>query len=58
MELFSMKRVESYEYIRAEEIKSLMAELYKTAGKPIVLKDYLSTVGLNVISRMVLGKRY
>ncbi|KAI5665391.1 hypothetical protein M9H77_15244 [Catharanthus roseus] len=58
MELFSMKRVESYEYIRAEEIKSLMAELYKTAGKPIVLKDYLSSAGLNVISRMVLGKRY
>ncbi|KAI5665395.1 hypothetical protein M9H77_15248 [Catharanthus roseus] len=58
MELFSMKRVESYEYIRAGEIKSLMAELYKTAGKPIVLNDYLSAVGLNVISRMVLGKRY
>lgn len=58
MELFSVKRLESYEYIRAEEMNSLLKELLKSAGKPVLLKDYLSTVSLNVISRMVLGKRY
>ncbi|CAA3009827.1 cytochrome P450 71A1-like [Olea europaea subsp. europaea] len=58
MELFSAKRLESYEYIRAEEMNSLLKELFKSAGKPILLKDYLSTVSLNVISRMVLGKKY
>lgn len=58
MELFSVKRLESYEYIRAEEMNSLLKELFKSAGKPVLLKDYLSTVSLNVISRMVLGKRY
>lgn len=58
MELFSAKRLESYEYIRVEEMKSLLKELYKMTGKEMLLKDHLSTVSLNVISRMVLGRRY
>lgn len=53
-----MKRLESYEYIRAEEMGSLIKEVFKSSSKPFLLKDYLSTVSLNVISRMVLGKRY
>lgn len=57
-ELFSAKRLESYEYIRAEEMNSLLLGLFRSSGKPVLLKDYLSTVSLNVISRMVLGKRY
>lgn len=56
MELFSAKRLESYEYIRNEELNSLLKEVSKSSGKPFLLKDYLSTVSLNVISRMVLGK--
>nr|QVX18579.1 flavonoid 3' hydroxylase 2 [Liquidambar formosana] len=58
MELFSTKRLESYEYIRVEEMNALLKELYTLSGKPITLKDHLSTVSLNVISRMVLGKKY
>nr|QUN00511.1 cytochrome P450 92A172 [Tripterygium wilfordii] len=58
MELFSAKRLESYEYIRIEEMKELIRDLYKSCGEQIQLKDYLSTVSLNVISRMVLGKKY
>ncbi|KAL0429936.1 UNVERIFIED_CONTAM: Trimethyltridecatetraene synthase [Sesamum radiatum] len=58
MELFSAKRLESYEYIRVEEMNSLLKDLFKSSGQPVLLKDYLSTVSLNVISRMVLGKRY
>ncbi|KAG8380166.1 hypothetical protein BUALT_Bualt07G0165200 [Buddleja alternifolia] len=58
MELFSAKRLESYEYIRAEEMNSLLKELFKSSGKNVLLKDFLSTLSLNVISRMVLGKRY
>ncbi|KAL2516408.1 Flavonoid 3'-monooxygenase [Forsythia ovata] len=57
-EVFSAKRLDSYEYIRVEEMNSLIRELFNSAGKPILLKDYLSTVSLNVISRMVLGKKY
>lgn len=58
MELFSAKRLESYEYIRREEMNALVRSLYKSSNEPIALKNLLSTVSLNVISRMVLGKKY
>ncbi|KAJ1289839.1 hypothetical protein BS78_02G195700 [Paspalum vaginatum] len=59
-ELFSAKRLESYEYIRATEVRALLRELHAAsgAGRAVMLKDYLSTVSLNVITRMVLGKKY
>ncbi|CDP17013.1 unnamed protein product [Coffea canephora] len=58
MELFSAKRLESYEHIRVEEMNSLLLGLFQSLGKPVLLKDHLTTMTLNVISRMVLGKRY
>ncbi|PWA92715.1 hypothetical protein CTI12_AA011310 [Artemisia annua] len=58
VELFGAKRLESYKYIRVEEIKSLIKEVYKSSGEEIVLKELLATLSLNVISRMVLGKKY
>ncbi|PON35700.1 Cytochrome P450, E-class, group I [Parasponia andersonii] len=58
MELFSARRLDSYEYIRREEMTALLKGLYASAEDPIMLKDHLSTVSLNVISRMVLGKKY
>ncbi|PWA92283.1 cytochrome P450 71A1 [Artemisia annua] len=58
VELFSVKRLNSYEYIRVEETKSLLKELHKSCGGPIVLKQFLSNVSLNVICRIVVGKRY
>ncbi|KAL6656079.1 hypothetical protein ACP70R_006905 [Stipagrostis hirtigluma subsp. patula] len=59
-ELFSAKRLESYEYIRGEEVRALLRDLHAAsgAGRAVMLKDYLSTVSLNVITRMVLGKKY
>ncbi|XP_021716066.1 cytochrome P450 71A1-like [Chenopodium quinoa] len=58
MELFSSKRLELYEYIRVEELNSMLRNIFNTNGEPIVLRDHLSTMNLNVISRMVLGKKY
>lgn len=58
LELFSNKRLESYEYIRKEETNALLRGLYESSNKLITLKDHLSTVSLNVICRMVLGKKY
>ncbi|CAN6483789.1 unnamed protein product [Victoria cruziana] len=58
MELFSARRLESYEYIRVQEVGALLKELFEAAGRPVMLKDHLSSVSLNVISRMVLGKKY
>ncbi|XP_062199753.1 trimethyltridecatetraene synthase-like [Phragmites australis] len=59
-ELFSAKRLESYEYIRSEEVRALLRDLHAASGsgRAVMLKDYLSTVSLNVITRMVLGKKY
>ncbi|KAH9716041.1 hypothetical protein KPL71_021313 [Citrus sinensis] len=42
MELFSAKRLKSYEYTRVEELKLLLKYLYESSGKPIVLKDHLA----------------
>uniref|UniRef100_A0A0A0L9M4 Uncharacterized protein n=1 Tax=Cucumis sativus TaxID=3659 RepID=A0A0A0L9M4_CUCSA len=58
MELFSARRLDSYEYIRKEEMNGLIREIYKSCGEVIKVKDYLFAVSLNVISRMVLGKKY
>ncbi|XP_051192837.1 trimethyltridecatetraene synthase [Lolium perenne] len=57
-EIFSAKRLESYEYIRREEMHALVRELHAASGHVLVLKDYLLTMNLNVISRMVMGKKY
>ncbi|KAG6428838.1 hypothetical protein SASPL_106877 [Salvia splendens] len=58
MELFSTRRIDSYEYIRAEETVSLVKEIFGLSGRAFWVKDSLSTLSLNVISRMVLGRRY
>ncbi|XP_021716537.1 cytochrome P450 71A1-like [Chenopodium quinoa] len=58
MELFSVKRLDSYEYIRVEEIKSMIRGIFNTKGESIVLKDHLFAMNLHVITRMVFGKKY
>nr|AYV88881.1 cytochrome P450 oxidase CYP92A143 [Polygala tenuifolia] len=57
-ELFSSKRLESFEYIRVEERQVFMSRLYGLSGKSVVLKEHLSRVTLSIISRIVLGKKY
>ncbi|KAK4269070.1 hypothetical protein QN277_022275 [Acacia crassicarpa] len=57
-QLFSQKSIESYEYIRKEEMKIMLNELFISSGKPVLLKDYLYALNLNIISRVVLGKKY
>nr|GEZ03361.1 cytochrome P450 71A1-like [Tanacetum cinerariifolium] len=56
--LFSARRLDSYENIRVEEMDSLINEIHKLSGEEIVLKDLLGTLSLNVITRMVLGKKF
>ncbi|KAJ7979239.1 Cytochrome P450 [Quillaja saponaria] len=57
-ELFSSKRLESYQHIRVEERREFMSRLNDLSGKHIVLKEHLSRLTLSVISRIVLGKKY
>ncbi|XP_050254418.1 trimethyltridecatetraene synthase-like [Quercus robur] len=57
-ELFSSKRLVSYECIRVEERRVFMSRLCSMSGKPILLKVHLSRLTLSIISRIVLGKKY
>uniref|UniRef100_J3MXV1 Cytochrome P450 n=1 Tax=Oryza brachyantha TaxID=4533 RepID=J3MXV1_ORYBR len=62
-ELFSERRLASYEHIRDEEVRALLRDLHAASssggGRAVVLlRDHLSIATLGVISRMVLGKKY
>ncbi|KAF9588101.1 hypothetical protein IFM89_007577 [Coptis chinensis] len=56
-ELFSMKRLDSFQYIRTEELHLFLSDVYASCGNPATLKDHFSNFTLNNISRMVLGKK-
>lgn len=57
--LFRSTQLESFEYIRVEEMHKLVSSLIGLSGKPIMLKQHLCHFTLSVISRIVLGtKKY
>eukprot|EP01018_Ginkgo_biloba_P004906 Gb_34498 [translate_table: standard] len=60
MELFNGQRLESFKYIRVEEVSSMLASVFQTCGRglPVNLREDLSTVSCNIICRMVFGRRY
>ncbi|KAK4413418.1 Trimethyltridecatetraene synthase [Sesamum alatum] len=57
-EVFSAKKLESFEYIRIEERRNFLSRLRSLSGKPIVLRDHLLRYTLSNISRMVLSNKY
>ncbi|KAL6880598.1 hypothetical protein ACP4OV_012163 [Aristida adscensionis] len=64
-ELFAARRLTALEHVRAEEVRAMMREIWSSpaaaAGggeRAVALRDRLLMVSLNVISRMVLGKKY
>ncbi|CAI0473190.1 unnamed protein product [Linum tenue] len=57
-ELFSVRRLDSYEYIRREEVRRFVGSLFVSSGDPVEVKDRLLDLSLNVISRMVLGENH
>ncbi|KAK9989904.1 hypothetical protein SO802_030143 [Lithocarpus litseifolius] len=57
-ELFSSKQLESYQYIRVEEMHAFLSRLCILSGKPVMLKDHLFRLTLSIISRIALGKKY
>ncbi|XP_030539505.1 trimethyltridecatetraene synthase-like [Rhodamnia argentea] len=56
--LFAAARLQSFEYIRVEERRVLIRNLFEAKGQPVNLQDHLLDLTLNVISRIVLGKKY
>ncbi|MED6205085.1 hypothetical protein PIB30_014772 [Stylosanthes scabra] len=63
-ELLSAKRLDSYEYIRKQELaaeqelRAFLNDLFVNTNEPIELKHHFNTLTLNIISRMVFGKKY
>jgi typhasterol/6-deoxotyphasterol 2alpha-hydroxylase len=60
-EVFSARRLASFEHIRADEVRALVRGLFaaSASGAAVHLnRDHLSTLSMNVITRMVLGKRF
>ncbi|CAO2034693.1 unnamed protein product [Urochloa humidicola] len=60
-ELFSTRRIASSKHIRADEVRALVRGLFAAAepGVPVHLnKDHLFPIGMNMVTRIVLGKRF
>ncbi|KAJ4965850.1 hypothetical protein NE237_017699 [Protea cynaroides] len=57
-ELFSPKRLESYEKIRIEEMGFLLKGIYASSGKEITVRTHLWNANLSFISRIVMGKKF
>lgn len=57
-DLFSLKRIDASEYIRAEEVRALMMRIYASSPKPVGIRRQLYYFTLSIMSRIVLGKKY
>ncbi|KAK2645214.1 hypothetical protein Ddye_020409 [Dipteronia dyeriana] len=56
--LCSSKKLESYEYIRVEELRAFASRLYSLSGKPVLLNEHLSRVTLSIMAESCWGRRY
>ncbi|KAJ8640704.1 hypothetical protein MRB53_017398 [Persea americana] len=58
-EILSSHRVNMFSYVRSDEVRILVRELFRDSGLGKVnLKQKLSELTLNVMMRMIAGKRY
>ncbi|XP_028080338.1 flavonoid 3'-monooxygenase-like [Camellia sinensis] len=57
-ELFSPKQLDTYEYIRVEELHALISRLYALSGKEVAIREHLARFMLTNVSRMALGDKY
>lgn len=64
LELFSPKRLEGLRPIREDEVTAMVESIFRfctrqeNAGKALVVKNHLSSVAFNNITRLAFGKRF
>ncbi|KAL1216740.1 Cytochrome P450 98A9 [Cardamine amara subsp. amara] len=62
LELFSLKSIESFRSMREMEVRSMVRSIFMDLmsddKKPVMLRNYLSSVALNIVSRLVIGKTF
>ncbi|XP_047067204.1 trimethyltridecatetraene synthase-like [Lolium rigidum] len=57
-ELFSTRRVDSYEYIRTQELRALMRGLFERAGRAVEVREHLADAALRNVLRMAVGGKW
>ena len=57
-ELFSARRVSSYEYIRAQELRALVRGLFQCAGRAVAVREHLADATLRNVLRMAVGEKW
>ncbi|KAJ4836226.1 hypothetical protein Tsubulata_023845, partial [Turnera subulata] len=58
LEILSTHRVQMLSFIRQEEVKSLICLLYRNQNQAVDMRAALFELTLNIIMRMIAGKRY
>uniref|UniRef100_A0A1W7HBS3 Cytochrome P450 n=1 Tax=Scoparia dulcis TaxID=107240 RepID=A0A1W7HBS3_SCODU len=54
-EIFSAKKMESFDSVRVEETKMFLSRLHSVSRKPVMIKDHLSHYSLSCTSRIVMS---
>ncbi|XP_039814885.1 trimethyltridecatetraene synthase-like isoform X2 [Panicum virgatum] len=57
-ELLSARQLRRTELVRAEEVRAMLRDIRAGAGAAVAVKEHLLMATLNVVSRMVLGRKY
>ncbi|XP_037439533.1 trimethyltridecatetraene synthase-like [Triticum dicoccoides] len=57
-ELFSPRRVDSYEYIRKQELRALVCGLFECRGRAIAVRQHLADATLRNVLRMSIGEKW
>ncbi|EEF39162.1 cytochrome P450, putative [Ricinus communis] len=58
LELFSAKRVQSFEFIREEEVSLLIDSISKSSSSPVDMKEKIMTLTANITCRAAFGKNF
>ncbi|KAK3147202.1 hypothetical protein QOZ80_3BG0279410 [Eleusine coracana subsp. coracana] len=58
VKLLNSRRLVSLEHIRREEVCIMLKDLHDVRGTDVALREHLYMLNINVISRMVLGRKY
>ncbi|PAN09541.1 hypothetical protein PAHAL_2G032400 [Panicum hallii] len=57
-ELFSARRVDSFERVRAQEMRALVRGLFRSAGRAVAVRKHVAGATLRNILRMAVGEKW
>lgn len=57
-ELFSARRVDSYERVRTQELRALLRGLFERRGRAVAVREHLADATLRNVLRMSVGERW